>query len=123
MTRDAAYRRTVYRAGEVVVQVGRRSPTAEAWMIRHGAHEAWFLGAWNPFSRKMPRRWNDAAHARLRRDLRTFEEGSGRLGKWCEAMLLTVADAAAIHRLMRRHRQAAVVRVRRRRPARLVYRR
>lgn len=121
MTRDAAYRRTLYRAGEVVVRVGRRSAGAEAWMISHGAREAWFLGAWNPFSRRMPDRWNDAAHARLLRDVRIFAEGDGTLGKWSERMLLVAADAATIRRLMRRYRQAAVVHVRRRRPARLVF--
>jgi hypothetical protein len=90
---------------------------------RHGAREAWFLGAWNPFSRKMPRRWNDTQHARLRREFRRFEEGAGRLGTWCERMLLVASEAAAIRRMMRRYRQAAVVRVRLRRPARLIYRR
>jgi hypothetical protein len=123
MTRAEAYRRTIYRAGEVVVRVGRRSASADAWLIRHGAHEAWFLGAWNPFSRKMPRRWNDAAHARLLREFRRFEEGSGRLGQWCERMLLVVSEAATIRRMMRRYRQAAVVRVRLRRKAGLIYRR
>lgn len=121
MTREAAYRRTVYRAGEVVVLVGRRSASAEAWMARHGAHEAWFIGAWNPFSRKMPRRWNDAAHARLLRDVRAlpFEQGEGRLGGWFERMLLLATDAATIRRPVLRHRQAAVVQLRRRAPARL----
>lgn len=121
MTRDAAYRRTIYRAGEVMVRIGRRSAGADAWMARHGAHEAWFLGAWNPFSRKMPRRWNEAAHARLRRELRIFAEGDGTLGLWSERMLLAAADAAAIRRLMRRYRQAAAVRIPRGRTARLVY--
>lgn len=123
MTRAAAYRRTLYRAGKVVVRVGRRSASAEAWMNGHGAHEAWFLGAWNPFSRKMPGRWNEAAHARLRRELRVFEEGDGTLGRWSERMLLAVADAATIRRLMRRYRQAAAVRIPRRRAARLIHRR
>lgn len=120
MTRDAAYRRTVYRAGGVVVRVGRRSASAETWMARHGMHEAWFVGAWNPFSRKMPRRWNDAAHARLRREVRVFEEGDGTLGRWSERMLLVAEEVATIRRWMRRYRQAAVVHVPRGRPARLV---
>ncbi|MDB5376470.1 MAG: hypothetical protein JWR00_916 [Rubritepida sp.] len=121
MTRDAAYRRTIYRAGEVVVRVGRRSASADAWMARHGAHEAWFLGAWNPFSRKMPDRWNEAAHARLRWDLRVFAEGDGTLGGWSERMLLVAADAATIRRRMRRYRQAAVVHIPRGRTARLLF--
>lgn len=122
MTRDAAYRRTEYRAGEVVARVGRRSASADAWAARHRRNQAWFIGAANPFGRRMPERWNAAQHARLKRDLRIFEEGGGRLGKWSEPMLVALADAATIRRMMRRYRQAAVVRLQWRRPARLVYR-
>ncbi|WP_421989680.1 DUF3293 domain-containing protein [Roseococcus sp.] len=122
MTRSEAYRRTVYRAGDVVVRVSRRSVSADAWMTRHRANQAWFIGAANPFSRKMPDRWNDAQHARLKRNLRVFEEGGGSLSSWDEPMLLAVADAATIRLMMRRYRQAAVLRVRLRRPAELIYR-
>ncbi|TCH99385.1 DUF3293 domain-containing protein [Roseococcus sp. SYP-B2431] len=123
MTRDAAYRRTLYRSGGVVVRVGWRSASAEAWMARHGAHEAWFLGAWNPFSRRMPPRWNEAAHRRLRRDVASLpaSEAEGSLGRWSEDMLLLAARTATIRRLMRRYRQAAVVHVPRQRRARLLW--
>ncbi len=121
MTRAEAYRRTLYRAGEVVVQVGRRSPSAEAWMARHGAREAGFITAWNPMSRVMPARWNQAAQARLRRDLRRapVADGEGALGRWREEMLLVALPKRALARLARRHRQAAVVWLRHGRPARL----
>ncbi|WP_424813650.1 DUF3293 domain-containing protein [Roseococcus sp. YIM B11640] len=122
MSRDTAYRRTVYRAGPVVVRVGRPSASADAWMARHRRHEAWFIGAWNPLSRRMRPRWNAGAHARLARELRVFEEGEGQLAPWREDMFLAAADAARIRLLMWRFRQAAVVRVTRGRPARLVYR-
>ncbi len=121
MTRDQAYRRTIYRAGDVLVRVGRRSAGAEAWMARHGARQAGFITAWNPMSRAMPHRFNAANQARLRHDLRGHAvlDGEGRLGTWREAMLLTTAP---LMRLARRYRQAAVVLLRRGRPARLVYR-
>ena len=123
MTREAAYRRTLYRSGDVLVSVGRRSISAEAWMARHGARQAWFIGAWNPFSRKMRPRWNAAAHARLRRDVAALasSEGEGRLGRWSEEMLLVATQAATIRRLMRRYRQAAVVHIPRGRPACLLW--
>lgn len=121
MRLDTAYRRTEYRAGEVVVHVGRRSASADAWMGRHRTNQAWFIGAANPFSRKMLPRWNAAQHTRLKRNLDVFEEGCGSLGIWSEPMLLAIADAATIRLMMRRYRQAAVVRLRLRRTAGLVY--
>ena len=124
MTRDQAYRRTLYRAGEVCVRIGQRSPSADRWMARHGAPLAGFITAWNPLSRRMPPRWNAAAQARLRRDLRCHAvlEGEGRLGHWAEAMLLTTADPGTLRRLMHRHRQAAIVLIPRGRRATLAYR-
>jgi hypothetical protein len=123
VTREQAYRRTLYRAGDVVARVGRRSGSADAWITRHGAHEAGFITAWNPMSRPMPPRWNQAAQARLRHDLRAAPQarGEGALGRWREEMLLVALRLAALRRLARRHRQAAVVWLRRGRPATLVW--
>lgn len=123
MTRAAAYRRTVYRAGEVTARIGRRSASADAWMARHGAREAGFITAWNPMSRLMPPAWNAAAQARLRRELRgaSFLIGDGALDAWREEMLLVACPLGALRRLARRHRQAAVVHLRRGRPAALVW--
>lgn len=124
MTRDAAYRRTLYRAGDVMVRVGRKNRGADAWMARHGAREACFITAWNPMSRAMPRRFNDEVQKALRRDLRglVMRDGEGSLGQWREEMLLVIASAVRLMRLARRCRQAAIVVVPRGRPARLVYR-
>ncbi len=123
MTREAAYRHTLYRAGDVVVRVGRRSRSADAWMARHGAREAGFITAWNPMSRVMPARWNQAAQARLRRDLRgrPVALGEGRLGSWREEMLLLAIPLRELLRLARRHRQAAVVLLRRGHSAALIW--
>jgi len=124
VTREEAYRRTLYRAGDVLVRVGQRSRSAEAWMAAHGAREAGFITAWNPMSRVMPPAWNAAAQAMLRRDLRgrPMALGEGSLGRWREEMLLVALPPRDLLRLARRHRQAAVVTLRRRRQARLVYR-
>jgi hypothetical protein len=111
VTRAEAYRLTLYRAGKVIVRVGRRSALAEAWMAQHRAREAGFITAWNPMSRVMPSRWNEAAQARLRRDLRgrPMAAGEGKLGRWREEMLLVAAPKGSLLRLARRYRQAAVV--------------
>lgn len=123
MTRAEAYRRTLYRAGDVLVRVGRRSRSAEAWMARHGAREAGFITAWNPMSRVMPARWNETAQARLRRDLRGVHHapGEGALGRWREKMLMVARRRPELLRLARRHRQAAVIWLRHARPATLVW--
>lgn len=122
MTRDEAYRRTFYCAGDVVVRVGHRSASAERWMARHAAREAGFITAWNPMSRVMPARWNAAAQARLRRDLHghPMALGEGRLRRWREEMLLVALPRRALLRLARLHRQAAVVCLTRGRPAALI---
>ncbi|WP_051212885.1 DUF3293 domain-containing protein [Rubritepida flocculans] len=123
MTRHAAYRASLYRAGAVAVRVGRRSASADRWLLRHGAAQGVFLTAWNPLSRPMPGRWNARAMAALRRALgpAAHETGEGALGRWREAMLLAALSRTAARRLARRFRQAAVVLVPRGRPARLLY--
>jgi hypothetical protein len=122
VTRSDAYRLTLYRAGNVIVRVGRRSASAEAWMARHRARAAGFITAWNPMSRVTPSRWNEAAQARLRRDLRgrPVASGEGRLGRWREEMLLVAASKGSLQRLARRYRQAAVVWLARGRRAALI---
>lgn len=121
MTHAAAYRRTLYQAACVVVRIGRRSASAEAWMAWHGVREAGFITAWNPMSRVMPARWNASAQARLHRDIgaRPIAAGEGSLLRWREEMLLLALPERALRRLARRHRQAAFVLLRRGRPARL----
>ncbi len=123
MMRAAAYRLTLYRAGDVLARVGRRSALADGWMARHGAREAGFITAWNPMSRMMPPRWNRAAQKQLARDLRgvPVEAGEGALGGWREEMLLVASPLGELRRLARRYRQAAIILLRRGRPAALVW--
>lgn len=123
MTRDQAYRATLYRAGDVRVRVGRRSRSAEAWLAARRAPQGCFLTAWNPLSRVMPARWNARAMAALLRALRGVEwqGGEGALGRWREEMVFAAIPAREALRLARRFRQAAIVVVPRGRPARLVY--
>jgi hypothetical protein len=123
MTRHAAYRATLYRAGPVSVCVGRRSATADAWLVARRAPVGCFLTAWNPFSRPMPARWNARAMAALQRALRgvACEPGEGTLGRWREEMVFAAIPSREARHLARRFRQAAIVVVPRGRPARLVY--
>jgi hypothetical protein len=123
MTRDQAYRATLYRAGEVHVRVGRRSADADAWLATRRAPEGCFLTAWNPYSRAMPARWNTRAMAALHRTLRgvACERGDGALGRWREEHVFAAIPAHEALRLARRFRQAAIVVVPRGRPARLLY--
>ncbi|WP_431302442.1 DUF3293 domain-containing protein [Sediminicoccus sp. BL-A-41-H5] len=122
MTRAEAYRRTLYQAGEVRVRIGRHSAAADRWMARHAVREAGFITGWNPMSRLMPSRWNAAAQMRLTRDLRgaRFVTGVGALRGWREEMLLVALPLRELARLARRHRQAAIVLLRRGEPARLI---
>jgi len=122
----AAYRRTAYRAeGGAVVRVGRRSPAVESLLRRlgRGRRQAGaFVTAWNPFSRRMPRGWNERMQARLRQAARRLPvaEGCGIGRGWAERMLLLAADPRRVAVLARRFRQNAVVVVGSGRPAALV---
>lgn len=118
----AAYRRTTYEAAGARARIGRRSAAVDALLARLGAGEGAFVTAWNPFSRRMPRGWNDRMLARLRYAARRLPraEGVGGAGGWEERHLLIGGDPRRIVVLGRRFRQVAVVAVRRGRPARLV---
>jgi Protein of unknown function (DUF3293) len=117
-----AYRRSDYEAAGAVARIGRRSPAIDALLLRLGARQGGFVGAWNPFSRRMPQGWNDRMLARLRDAARRLPraEGSGGDGPWREQHLLIAADPRRLAVLGRRFRQAAIVTVRRGGPARLV---
>lgn len=123
MTRDQAYRATLYRAGFVRVRIGRRSASADAWLATHRSPVGCFLTAWNPFSRAMPSRWNARAMLALHRALRSVacEQGDGTHGHWREEHVFAAIPEREALRLARRFRQAAIVVVPRGRPARLVY--
>lgn len=117
----AAYRRSVFRAGEVVARVGRRSASGDAWLAGQGAREGAMVTAWNPMSRRHPRGWNDRAQARLRAAARRFPmaEGFSGTARWQEHNVLLAGDVRAIAMLARRFRQAAILVLRRGQVARL----
>lgn len=118
----AAYARTDYEAGGAVARIGRRCAALDALLHRHGLRHAAFVTAWNPFSRTMPRGWNERMLARLRQAARgrVLAEGWGSFRGWAERHLLVAGDARRAAALARRFRQHAVVAVSRGHPARLV---
>ncbi|HEV7268061.1 MAG TPA: DUF3293 domain-containing protein [Falsiroseomonas sp.] len=118
----SAYASTRYEAAGIVVRIGRRSAAMDALLRANGVRSAGFITAWNPFSRKMPRGWNERMQARLREAMRgrVIAQGWGRAEGWAEQHLLVAGDTGAIAALARRFRQNAVVIVARDRPARLV---
>jgi hypothetical protein len=118
----AAYRRTDYEAAGAVARIGRRSAAMDALLRRLGAREGAFVTAWNPFSRRMPRGWNERMQARLREAARRLPsaEGWGRGCGWAERHMLIAADARSAAVLARRFRQNAIVVVRAGRAARLI---
>ncbi|WP_431270395.1 DUF3293 domain-containing protein [Dankookia sp. P2] len=119
---ERAYRRSTYEAAGAVARIGRRSVAIDAWLARVGARQGGFVGAWNPFSRPMPRGWNVRMLARLRKAARRLPqaEGSGGDRRWRERHLLLAGDPRRLAMLGRRFRQNAIVTVRRGAPARLV---
>ena len=123
MTLEQAYRRSVFRAGPVVAQVGRRSPSANEWLAAMSAREGAMVTAWNPMSRRHPPGWNDRAQAALRAATRRWPtaEGSSGTKHWQEHNLLLARDARAIAVMARRFRQAAILVLRRGQRARLLW--
>ncbi|MCB4821861.1 DUF3293 domain-containing protein [Roseicella aerolata] len=118
----AAYAASAYEAAGAVARVGRRSTAVDALLRRLGARQGSFVTAWNPFSRRMPRGWNDRMQARLRGAARRLPaaEGWGGTPGWRERHLLLAADPRRIAVLARRFRQNAILAVQAGRPARLV---
>lgn len=117
-----AYRRSAYEAAGAVARIGRRSPAIDALLRRLGERRGGFVGAWNPFSRRMPEGWNARMLARLRAAARRLPqaEGAGGEARWRERHLLLAGDPRRLGVLGRRFRQNAIVVVRRGAPARLV---
>lgn len=112
-----AYRATLYAVETIPVRVGRRAPGLDG----HGP--VVLLTAWNPLSRRMPLGWNHRMQLRLRAHLRgrAVREADGALREWREAHLAVRADPRWCAVLARRFRQRAIVVVRPRHPARLVF--
>ncbi len=117
------WRVTDYEAAGAVARLGRRSCAMDALLVAARVRAGAFIGAWNPFSRAMPRGWNDRALARLRRTARVRSlDGAGQAERphWVEHHLLMLGDLRRIIVLARRFRQHAILRVRLRAPSRLL---
>lgn len=120
------WRITAYEAAGAVARLGRRSAAVDGVLTAAGARQGAFIGAWNPLSRAMPRRWNDRALVRLRGLARRrglpFREGAGHAARppWAEDHLLMLGDVRRIAVLARGFRQHAILRVRLRAPSRLL---
>ena len=108
-----------YEAGGVAIRIGE---AGAALLARHGARQACFVTAWNPFSRAMPRGWNERMQRALRQASRgrVLGEGFGRGRGWAEHHLLVEGDPRRIRVLARRFRQFAIVAVLVRGKARLI---
>ncbi len=118
----AAYCRTIYEADGARARIGRRSAAVDALLRRLGTRGGAVVTAWNPYSRRMPRGWNDRMLARLREAARRLRqaEGNGGAKGWEERHLLLAGDPRRIAVLGRRFRQVAIVAVRRGQPPRIV---
>ncbi|WP_237215047.1 DUF3293 domain-containing protein [Falsiroseomonas oryziterrae] len=118
----AAYARTDYEAGGIATRIGRRSADLDVLLRRHRVRHAGFVTAWNPFSRPMPRGWNERMLGKLREAARgrVLGEGWGRGRGWAERHLVIAGDPRWIAHLARRFRQHALVMVAPGQPARIV---
>lgn len=118
-----AYRLTRYDVGGMTFRVGKRSAGIDRLLASNGHRAATFVTAFNPFSRRMPAGWNCRMQARLALASRGSRplEGTGCWHGWCEAHYLLFGDPRPVIRLARRFRQNAVVVVRLRQAARLVW--
>ncbi len=117
-----AWRATRFEACGAEAQPGRRSPAVDALLARLGVRQGGFLGAWNPWARRVGAGVNRRAEARLLAAVRRLPQaaGHGRGRGWAEAHLLLGADPRRVAVLARRFRQAGWLWLRRGQPARLV---
>ena len=118
-----AYRASCYFAGAHAARIGQRAPALDALLGSWRAAEGVFIAAGNPFSRRMPEGWNARRHAALRERLRASPhvEGKGGAKRWWEAHCLIGISAARGRQLARLFRQNAMVALRRRGRARMVW--
>lgn len=117
-----AYRGTCYKVAGVQVTIGRRSQAMDALLSSHGAREAAFVTAYNPFSRLMPIGWNRRMQDRLAQAVRRRPvlAGMGQWRGWSEAHLVVICRSGHARLLARRFRQNGIVIVRLGQPARLL---
>ena len=117
------YRASCYYAGAHAARIGQRAPALDALLRCWRAQEGIFIAAGNPFSRRMAAGWNARRHAALRERLRRlpYVEGKGGAKRWWEAHCFIGISAARGKRLARLFRQNAMVALRRRGRARLIW--
>ena len=118
-----AYRASCYFAGVHAARIGQRAPGLDALLRSWRAREGVFIAASNPFSRRHPDGWNARRHTALRERLRRlhYVEGQGGAKRWWEAHYFIGISAARGRRLARLFRQNAMVALRRRGRARLIW--
>jgi hypothetical protein len=118
-----AYRASCYFAGEHGARIGQRAPALDALLLCWRVPEGVFIAAGNPFSRRMAAGWNARRHAALRERLRALPhvEGKGGAKRWWEAHCFISISAARGRQLAQLFRQNAMVALRRRGRARLIW--
>jgi hypothetical protein len=117
-----AYRRTRYEAGGAGARPGQHSLAFDGLLHSFRCRTATFIGADNPYSRRMPDGWNQRMRRSLHESARRLHvlPARGVLGAWEEAHLLVLGDPRPAMRLARRFRQNAVVIVRSRESLQIV---
>ena len=117
------YRASCYFAGAYLARIGQRASALDVLLRRWRVREGVFIGAGNPFSRRMPAGWNARRHALLRERLRGLPhvEGKGGAKRWWEAHCFIGICAARGKRLARLFRQTAMVALWRGAKARLIW--
>ena len=118
-----AYRASCYFAGAHAARIGQRAPALDALLGSWRAQEGVFIAAGNPFSRRMAAGWNARRHTALRQRLRRlhYVEGRGGAKRWWEAHCFIGISAARGRQLAQLFRQNAMVALRRRGRARLIW--
>jgi hypothetical protein len=118
-----AYHASCYFAGVHAARIGQRAPRLDALLGSWHVPEGVFIAAGNPFSRRMPSGWNARRQAALRDRLRRlhYVEGRGGAKRWWEAHYFIGICAARGKPLARLFRQNAMVALRRRGRARLIW--
>lgn len=106
-----SFHATTYTANGIAFRIGQRSLGIDSLLRQNGVRSAVFLGADNPYSRRMPPGWNVRNRQRLRERLRRRQtaEGSGKLRNWSEKHTLVFGATQPSVRLARLMRQNGIV--------------
>lgn len=118
-----AYRMTVYTTAGITVRIGRRSAAMDRLLLLHRQRQAALITAFNPFSRPTPAGRNERMQARLTLEAsrRIILPASGSWRRWSESHLTVFGSFRWTAVLARKYRQHAIVILRLRQPALLLY--